>query len=163
MADEKGGRRRFDFGLGGMPPAGGEINSNLTGVLGQMFGGIGAGLGQGFAAKLNERVLLTAAALAGRLANPTHHEEIERTAAEAITHADAALKLMDENPDPRFHDPENAPHIAIARSPELTDYHDAVQRLTESCDSYAERLSPGEKQFFKARIEAVREAGKKLR
>jgi hypothetical protein len=98
MADEEKKRR---FNMSGGPPK--LIDG---GVMGQMLGGIGTGLGAGLAGKMNDRLTLAAAALNGLLSDPNYTDEPSDAAEKAQQYADALLKRLEEVPDPRYPEPE---------------------------------------------------------
>lgn len=78
-----------------------RFDPSMVGVVGQMLGGLGSGMGQGLAAKLNERTMVAAAALQGLIAADPGGAFSE-VAADARKFADALLKELDEHPDPRY-------------------------------------------------------------
>lgn len=162
MSDEKPPFKFFGEPMLGTPR---PPNPDTLGALGQMLGGLGAGLGKSLGEKLTERTTVAAAALSGLLADSDWNWHSydgaetngpQKAAQMARLYADTLLLELDKVEDPRFAKPAEEAQAAE------TAYHDAVQRLTESCDAVAERLTGDERKFFLARIERVREAGKKL-
>jgi hypothetical protein len=91
-----------------------KLDPSMIGVVGQMLGGLGTGLGAGLANKMNERTMLAAAALTGLLANSTHFTD---AAADAVRLADAVLKRLEEVPDPRYPDTTQMPSIQKVVAP----------------------------------------------
>jgi hypothetical protein len=100
-------RRRFDPSMRGpkMPDA------NVMGVMGQMLGGIGTGLGAGLANKMNERMTVAAAALQGLLMHGDRSYPPREAAKHAVDYADALLAELEKKPDPRFPDTTQMPSI----------------------------------------------------
>jgi hypothetical protein len=94
------GKRRFDPSLlDGVPP---PIGSPAAlGAIGQLFGGIGAGLGQSIAQKMNDRVMVAAAALQGLLAAGENIDKPKDVARAARQYGDALLAELAAEPDPR--------------------------------------------------------------
>lgn len=143
-------------------------NPETLGALGQMLGGLGAGLGKSLGEKLTERTTVAAAALSGLLADPDWNWHSydgaetngpQKAAQMARLYADTLLFELDNIEDPRF-----AKQAEDAQAAE-TAYHDAVQRLVEAVDGFADEdftCRAERVDALRARARAVSEAGKKL-
>lgn len=93
-----------------------RFDPSTMGSIGQLFGGIGAGLGQTIAHKLNDRLTVAAAAMQGILACSSDATfDFKQLATDAVEVADALLARLDEVPDPRHEKArEAAASIGIA-------------------------------------------------